>query len=260
MRFTNLWVPGIVLFCLAGCKEKLPGSSETRMPLQFDMEGLMTDKNVIQFGNVFFGDTPADTIRVYNPVTAKLRACEFSYDVGGLQILPRPRWLNPGDTGMVIVRLVTKELGQYGDVLKRVRWIGEDGMPGMSMAVTVHIKENFHKLSSSDRRDAPSVYIPEQKHDFGNVEGGRILTWKARIENHGKKELIIRNIKTSCGCTAVLPEKRVIAGGDGCWLDITFNTSGREGVQHKTVSLMSNDWRRPEMMLSFRAEIRSNKQ
>lgn len=258
MKVAVLLVLGIVLFCFVVCQKKISDSSAKQkavLSFPYEMEGFKTNKNTVEFGNVYFGDTPADTIWVYNPVEGKLRSCQFSYDIHSLRIVSVPQWLNPGDTGMVIVKLLTSELGQYGDILKRVRWMDKDGIPGIHMAVSAHVTENFQELSGSERRDAPSIYIAEQKHDFGQVEAGKQLMWKARIENHGKKELIIRNIKTSCGCTAVMPEKRMIAAGDSCQLNITFNTTGREGVQHKTISLMCNDWRRPEVMLSFRAEV-----
>lgn len=226
-----------------------------QLPLQYTFEGWKTDKNVVRFGNVFYGDLVADTIRVYNPPSGKPRACEFSYDVNSLRIITRPKQLNPGDTGMVIVQLVSERIGQYGDVFKEVRWIREDGMPGSTMGVTARIVENFQNLSEEERRDAPGIYIPEQKHDFGQVEEGEKVCWEARIENQGKKELIIRNIETSCGCTAVLPDKRVILAGDSGSVAITLNTAGRQGVQHKTISLVTNDWRRSEVMLSIRAEV-----
>lgn len=241
-----------ILILLVGCREK--ETKQTCLPLNYEFEGWKTDKNIIRLGEVFYGDIPADTVRVCNR-TSKRRSCRFLYDISFLQVTAQPEYLNPGDTGRVIVRLQTQQWGRYGDVLATLRWMREDGMPGTTMVLTAHVKENFQHMSVHERAKAPRFFMTEREHDFGRLKEGEKANWKARIENKGQKDLMIRHITTPCGCTAVVPEKKVIPPGETSLLDITFNTAGRAGRQQKTITVICNDWREPEVQIRLKATV-----
>lgn len=251
----RLWlILFVVLSLCGGCRGKAQQGRQEQLPLRYEIEGLKVDKRSVHWGNVYFGENPADTIRVYNPGTQPVR-CRFNYDISYLKVKALPLYLQPGDTGQVIVQLSTAALGRYGDVTGWVRWIDSLGMPRYAMAVTARVKENFHVLNERERSEAPRIYLPERNHDFGEVKPGEKVAWVARVGNQGKNDLIIRNIATPCGCTVVEPDKRVIAPGEEGALKIIFNTAGRSGSQFKTISLLCNDWREPEVLLTIRLTI-----
>ena len=61
------------------------------------------------------------------------------------------------------------------------------------------------------------------------------------LKNEGKSDLIIRNVRSSCGCTAVAPSKKVIAAGETAPIDVTFDSRGKRGRQSKTITVITND-------------------
>lgn len=100
------------------------------------------------------------------------------------------------------------------------------------------------------------INFKETNHDFGKVEKGFLLTYEYKFTNEGEDTLVIKNVRASCGCTgATIGDKKNFGTNEEGEIKVTFNTSGRSGVQSKTVSVQSNDPKSPNVMLSFTCEI-----
>jgi hypothetical protein len=77
--------------------------------------------------------------------------------------------------------------------------------------------------------------------DFGDVESGKVVDVNFEFENAGDSVLIIKNISTSCGCTAAKLEKREYAPGEKGTIPVKFNTRGYNGRVTKTITIATND-------------------
>ncbi len=100
------------------------------------------------------------------------------------------------------------------------------------------------------------ITFVETSHDFGKVEKAVLLTYEYKFRNDGEDTLVIKNVHASCGCTgATIGDKKEFTNGEEGEIKITFNTTGRSGVQSKTVSVQSNDPENPNVILSFTCEI-----
>lgn len=103
---------------------------------------------------------------------------------------------------------------------------------------------------------SPKITFSETNHDFGKVENGVLLTYEYKFKNDGEDTLVIKNVHASCGCTgATIGDKTEFTNGEEGEIKVTFNTSGRSGIQSKTVSVQSNDPENPNVILSFTCEI-----
>jgi len=102
----------------------------------------------------------------------------------------------------------------------------------------------------------PKITFTETNHDFGKVEKGVELAYEFRFKNEGEDTLVIKNVRASCGCTgATIGDKKEFTNGEEGEIKITFNTSGRSGIQSKTVSVQSNDPGNQTEALSFTCDI-----
>ncbi len=100
------------------------------------------------------------------------------------------------------------------------------------------------------------INFTEIKHDFGKVQQGVELMYEYKFKSEGEDTLVIKNVRASCGCTgATIGEKKKFGDGEDGEIKVTFNTSGRSGVQNKTVSVQTNDPQNPNVILSFTCEI-----
>lgn len=81
----------------------------------------------------------------------------------------------------------------------------------------------------------------EMEHDFGTIheEDGKV-SCTMRLVNDGDSELIITQVRTSCGCTAAGYDKAPIAPGDTASIRITYDPVARPGEFHKDVFIYTN--------------------
>lgn len=86
----------------------------------------------------------------------------------------------------------------------------------------------------------PVIEFEKEIHDFGKVIQGERVSYGFKFKNTGKSDLVISQVKTSCGCTALKFSKEPIKPGEERVITVTFNSSGRKGIQNKTITVLSN--------------------
>ena len=87
---------------------------------------------------------------------------------------------------------------------------------------------------------SPEFTFVEEEHDFGLLVDGEKVAYSFVFTNTGDVPLIISNAKGSCGCTVPNWPKDPIAPGEKGAIDVSFNSSGRKGIQNKAVTLTAN--------------------
>ena len=86
----------------------------------------------------------------------------------------------------------------------------------------------------------PELSFETLRYNFGDITQGETVSHQFVFTNTGEGDLIISNAKGSCGCTVPKWPKKPIAPGEKAEIKVTFNSSGREGKQKKTVTLVTN--------------------
>lgn len=94
--------------------------------------------------------------------------------------------------------------------------------------------------SKSDMRDLPEFNFPVKEYNFGTVIQGEKVAYTFTFTNSGGSELIINNVKASCGCTTPKWTKQPIPPGDEGEIEIVFDSHGRNGEQKKSVKVFAN--------------------
>ena len=115
-------------------------------------------------------------------------------------------------------------------------------------------KDAVHSVQETPDTGTAKILFREYEHDFGRVAEGEKIGFVFTFENHGTGNLIIASATTTCGCT--VPEydaKPVVPGGAGN-LEVFFDTSGRSGIQTKTITVKSNALT-PVVLLKIKAEV-----
>ncbi|MEM1183803.1 MAG: DUF1573 domain-containing protein [Planctomycetota bacterium] len=92
-------------------------------------------------------------------------------------------------------------------------------------------------------------------HDFGLVWDHEQASIKFPFKNVGEENLIIMDMKSTCGCTVPALEKTEYAPGEGGEITVIFNPKGRNGINQRTVTITTNDPAGPQR-LSIRAEVK----
>jgi len=101
----------------------------------------------------------------------------------------------------------------------------------------------------------PRISFREGDYNFGRVKEGTEVTHSYNFRNGGDADLIITDVKTSCGCTAAVTSAKTIAPGNSGTLKVTFNSSGRRGHQTKTITVYSNDPGQPRAAVRLEGDV-----
>ncbi|MFZ1527866.1 MAG: DUF1573 domain-containing protein [Ferruginibacter sp.] len=100
-------------------------------------------------------------------------------------------------------------------------------------------------------KDSTTVQLIDTSYDFGKAKEGEIVEYNYRFKNTGSKPLIVVKATASCGCT--VPEKpdQPILPGETGFIKVKFDSKGRVGQAHKSITVVSNaNPAFPEMMLT----------
>jgi hypothetical protein len=105
--------------------------------------------------------------------------------------------------------------------------------------------------------DGPAVQLAQRTFDMGTLLQGEMGSITIPVGNRGTADLVIKDIATSCGCTAVdLTEAdRTIPPGETRTLTVHYDSTGRFGRQPNVVALLTNDTAQPEVRLLVTARV-----
>ena len=87
----------------------------------------------------------------------------------------------------------------------------------------------------------PKIQFTKTKHVFGTIkEDGGLAQVTFNFKNTGNKPLKLTNVRASCGCTTPKWSKEPIQPGEEGFIDVSFNTTGKMGIQNKSVTVTGN--------------------
>jgi hypothetical protein len=154
----------------------------------------------------------------------------------------RPSKLAPGETGYFVLLFDAGKKGDYGNSYEGVTLSTNDVIePDKYFFLAAFIEEDFSGLSAEERANAPVLRFDREGFDFGKVKKGEKIVTEFIFTNEGKRDLILRKIKSSCGCTTTEPEKNVIGPGEKSKIKVVIDTSELGGEQNKSVFVFCND-------------------
>lgn len=106
----------------------------------------------------------------------------------------------------------------------------------------------------ADLSGLPAFDFVTEEHDFGRITDGEKVSFTFKFKNSGKSDLIISEAKATCGCTVADYPRTPIKPGAESGISVSFNSEGRKGIQHKTVTLVANT-QPSTKVLTIKAEV-----
>jgi hypothetical protein len=76
--------------------------------------------------------------------------------------------------------------------------------------------------------------------NYGKIVEGQKLAVSFRFKNTGDKPLVIESVRPACGCTVADYPKQPLKPGEEGEITGEFNSEGREGQQHKEITVTTN--------------------
>lgn len=86
----------------------------------------------------------------------------------------------------------------------------------------------------------PEFEFTEEAYEFGEISQGEKVTKQFTFKNIGNADLVISDAKGSCGCTVPVYPTNPIAPGEEGVIEVVFDSNGKKGRVHNTVTLVAN--------------------
>ena len=108
------------------------------------------------------------------------------------------------------------------------------------------VTPNAMQIPASGYRDAdlssmPAFTFDSVSQNMGKVAEGAQVEKVYGFVNSGKSDLLITDVRGSCGCTVGKDwPKMPIHPGERSAIIVAFDSQGRPGKQHKTITIVAN--------------------
>lgn len=245
--------PGSVRLTIAG--EVLPKPRTIEDDYREVMGPIRLKSKHLAFGNVKNTGIPERRVELVNNSGGPVKI-EFERVPGHISIEAQPATLNPGEKGFLVASYDAPSRNDWGFVIDHMGLkINGVSDRAYNLVISANIEEDFSSMSADQMAKAPVLSVDNPEFKFGKIKQGENVEHTYILTNSGQSALLIRKVKASCGCTAVNPEKNVIAPGESVNIKTVFKSAGKVGNQNKTVTVITNDPKNSKMVLWVKGEV-----
>lgn len=216
-----------------------------------------TDKLSFSLRDVKNTQVVNDTIKLLNCVNEKVTV--------GLDDLPafvsvlNTPVLEPYGQGELVIKVDFPKSDKWGYVRERMFWVFNGEKDQRAVSLTANVSEDFSQYTDEQLKNAPSVVFENKVFQFDTLLQGESSKYVFKFKNEGKSDLVIRNTKASCGCTVTKPDRSVIGPGEESFIDATFNSRGKRGMQNKSITITTNDPKNSTVVLYMKGYVKYDK-
>ena len=231
----------------------------------FTLDGILTDKNDIEFDDVVRGDYPIQKINIKND-------CEFPVSP---VVMHLPKWLkaniapttiHPGRQGVVTLVLDSRMLRDYGLTSTSVflgAYPGDKVSLEKEITVSAVLLPSFIDMTAEQYARAPQITLSAGSDDkyagdtlhLGHLSGKSKKSGTIIIGNNGQSELEISSLQMFTDVLSVKLNKTHLRPGEQAKLKVTAyaNRLSRARSQPR-VLMITNDPQNPKVVIKINIE------
>jgi hypothetical protein len=210
---------------------------------------LILQQDNFDFGDIKQGEKVTHTFVLSNGGGDLLKISDVKASCGCTAAAPEKNELAPGESTNLVVTF--NSAGRMGKQSKTIRIYSNDPEnPEMVLSFSGNVV-----AASQVTGGAATIYFNETQHDFGKVNEGDKVDYTFNFANKGSALLTIKDIKTSCGCTAALLSQENLNPGQEGTLKVELDTKNRSGKMSRTITINSNDPKDPAKVLTIYADV-----
>lgn len=248
--------PATVVLVIKG--EVIPREKTVEELFTFGVGPVRFESNHLAFTNVKKTEKKTRVMQVINTSESPVKI-EFDAVPEHLAIKANPETLKPGEKGIVEGTYDGTKNNSWGNASNMIKIkINGDVQQNVYYYVSANLVEDFSGLSKDELEKAPVFKVQSTTIDLGQIAGSTANEVEFKFTNEGKTDLVIRNIRSSCGCTAV---QQGVAGqgikpGTGSSIKATFNSGSYKGKVTKAIYVYTNDPKNSEVVLMLTADVK----
>ena len=247
--------PEVVVLVIKG--EVIPHEKTVEELFTFPVGPLRFESNHLAFTNVKKNEKKIRVMQVINTSSAPVKLT-FDNVPAYLTLKANPENIKPGQKGIVEGTYDATKNQAWGNVSDMIKIVTNgEVQEKVYYYVSANLVEDFSGLSKEQMANAPAFSVESTTVDLGKIKGSTANEVEFKFTNTGKRDLIIRNIKASCGCTAIQQgvQGQGIKPGESSSIKATFNSGSYKGKVTKAIYVYTNDPKNSELVLMLTADV-----
>ena len=218
---------------------------------QFNGPKIVAPQSKYDFGDINEGARVKHKFVIYNKGGAELTIQKVKASCGCTAAEPLKKVLEPFDSTTIDVTFNSHR--RRGMQRKHVYIFSDDPeTPELRLSFTANV---ISKESALSYGEYPILKLSKYNYNFGTIKEGEKKETTIKVSNIGTSTLEIKNIRTSCGCMAVLMNSKKLKPHESDNLKIKFDSKNMEGDVARTITLTTNDPKNPNKVIVIIAKV-----
>jgi hypothetical protein len=247
--------PEVTIIVIKG--EVTPREKTIEELFTFPVGSVRFESPQLAFTNVKKTEKKIRVLPVINPSSVPVKI-EFDQIPAHLTIKATPETLKPGQKGLIEGTYDATKNAGWGNVSDMIK-VKLNGVvqENVYFYISANLVEDFSSMTKEDMLNAPVFKLETNAVDLGKIKGSTQNDVEFKFTNSGKKDLIIRHVRATCGCTAVQQGSQGIGikPGQSSSIKATFNSGGYSGKVTKAIYVYTNDPKNSEVVLMLNADV-----
>lgn len=102
---------------------------------------------------------------------------------------------------------------------------------------------------------SPQIKFNKTTHDFGILDKGEKVSVEFEYTNIGNAPLVIMDISSPCGCTALESEAKPLLPNEKSLIKVVFDTTTKRGPQRQPITIVTNEKNNNVIILTILADV-----
>jgi hypothetical protein len=237
--------------------EVIPHEKTVEELFTFAVGAVRFESNHMAFTNVKKNEKKMRVMQLINTSATPIKV-EFDALPPHLILKCNPETLKPGQKGMVEGTYDATKNGGWGNVSDMIK-IKLNGVvqENLFYYVSANLVEDFSSLTKQELENAPVFKVESSTVELGKIKGSTQNEVEFKFKNEGKSDLLIRFIRSTCGCTAVQQGNQGVGikPGESSSIKAVFNSGSYSGKVTKAIYVYTNDPKNSEVVLMLNADV-----
>lgn len=204
---------------------------------QLQSPKIFVPSDSFDFGNIPEGQTVIHNFIIVNTGGDVLKLGQVISSCGCTAAEPEKKELKPGESTTMKVEF--NSVGRAGKQVKQISVSSNDPVtPRVKFVISGNVVD---AVTFAGQATGPKIIFEKNQHDFGKIYEGKIVEYTFKFKNAGKGVLNIKDVKTTCGCTAAVVTGKKLKPGEEGSIKIEFDSSNRFGRTSRNIIVSSND-------------------
>ncbi|HPI67605.1 MAG TPA: DUF1573 domain-containing protein [Bacteroidales bacterium] len=247
--------PEVTVLTLKG--EVIPREKTLEELFTYPVSSIRFESNHLAFTNVKKTQKKIRVMKVVNTSDEPVKI-GFERIPAHLTLKANPEVLKPGQQGIIEGTYDATKNNSWGHVSDMVRVVLNGNVEQNSYYyVSANLVEDFSNLSREDLENAPVFKPAVTTVNLGKMQGNTQKEVEFKFTNEGKSDLIIRHLRSTCGCTAIQQGLQGVGikPGQSASIKAVFNSGAYKGRVTKAIYVYTNDPKNSEVVLMLNAEV-----